>query len=169
MNITEKTSPIWTETEWEKFRNVVAERFPLLLGAFELMYYCGLRANEVLALSSSDIDFENKTVNVDKGLKQVTTSTRLSNDITVSFECYEPNYLIVSSRIISIPDDVVNLLKGLLGLDCHLFGPRIFSVSERKFYAFFSDCAKEAGIPKQKRTGIYVLRKCYRARNGGKA
>ena len=57
MNNTKKLSPVWNEFEWEIFRNMVEERVPFLISAYELMYHCGLRVNEVLALSADDIDF----------------------------------------------------------------------------------------------------------------
>lgn len=55
----------WTREEYEKFSEAIMDK-PLAYYAFEMLYWCGLREGELLALTPSDFDFEKGTVSVSK-------------------------------------------------------------------------------------------------------
>jgi integrase len=44
---------------------------PLSFYAFEILYWCGLRVGELLALTPADIDFERKTIRVNKSYQRL--------------------------------------------------------------------------------------------------
>lgn len=55
----------WTREEYQKFAEEKM-RHPQAYYAFQLLYWCGLREGELLALEYKDFDFEEKTVTVSK-------------------------------------------------------------------------------------------------------
>ena len=58
----------WTKEEYLKFAEVMMDK-PQSYYAFEVLYWCGIREGELLALTPADFD-------LDKGLLQ-TQSTRM--------------------------------------------------------------------------------------------
>lgn len=71
---------------------------------FETLYYCGLRKGEANALTWKDIDFENKTININKNL-----SMKVKGEKYVLL----PPKTKSSNRILLIPDVLYNSLKEL--------------------------------------------------------
>lgn len=55
----------WTKEEYLKFANVMMDK-PLSFYAFEMLYWCGIREGELLALTPADFDFEKGTVTINK-------------------------------------------------------------------------------------------------------
>ena len=55
----------WTKDEYRKFSDAMMDK-PISFYAFEVLYWCGLRMGEMLALTRSDFDFEKKTVRISK-------------------------------------------------------------------------------------------------------
>ena len=47
----------WTKEEYLKFAEVMMDK-PLSFYAFEMLYWCGIREGELLALTPADFDFE---------------------------------------------------------------------------------------------------------------
>ena len=50
----------WTKEEYLKFIDAMMDK-PMLYYAFEVLYWCGIREGELLALTPTDFDFEKKT------------------------------------------------------------------------------------------------------------
>lgn len=46
----------WTKEEYTKFSNAMMDK-PLSYYAFEMLYWCGIRLGELLALTYGDFDF----------------------------------------------------------------------------------------------------------------
>lgn len=63
MGIKDKRVEFWTPEEYEKFAYYAME-YPQYYYAYEVLYWCGLRIGELLALSLSDIDFEGGIISV---------------------------------------------------------------------------------------------------------
>jgi len=101
-NELKKEMSFWTYEEFLKF--IAVEEEIKYKAFFELLYYCGLRKGEANALNWNDIDFENKTVNINKN---------------VSLKIKGKKYLIIppktkgSIRKLPIPDILLNDLKKL--------------------------------------------------------
>lgn len=55
----------WTKEEYEKFADAMTDK-PLSYYAFEMLYWCGIRQGELLALTPADFDFKNETVRINK-------------------------------------------------------------------------------------------------------
>jgi integrase len=55
----------WTKEEYLKFADVMMDK-PISFYAFEMLYWCGIREGELLALTPVDFDFERKTVSITK-------------------------------------------------------------------------------------------------------
>ena len=53
----------WTKEEYEKFADAMMDK-PLSYYAFEILYWCGIRQGELLALTPADFDFTNETVRI---------------------------------------------------------------------------------------------------------
>ena len=60
----------WTKDEFQTFIESMKDR-PASYTVFMTMYYTGIREGELLALTPSDIDFEKKTLTVNKSYQRL--------------------------------------------------------------------------------------------------
>ena len=60
----------WTKGEYLRFADAVADK-PDSFCAFEVLYWCGLRVGEMLALTPDDVDFERAVVSVSKSYQRI--------------------------------------------------------------------------------------------------
>ena len=60
----------WTKEEYLKFADVMMDK-PLSYYAFEMLYWCGIRLGELLALTPADFDFEKQTVSISKSYQRL--------------------------------------------------------------------------------------------------
>ena len=60
----------WTKDEYLKFADAMMDK-PLSYYAFEMLYWCGIREGELLALTPSDFDFEAGTVSISKSYQRL--------------------------------------------------------------------------------------------------
>ena len=60
----------WTQDEYERFREAIKDK-PESFYAFELLYWCGLRMGELLALTKEKFDFERHTLKIDESLQRI--------------------------------------------------------------------------------------------------
>jgi len=60
-----KEMDFWTKEEYMKFAEAMMDK-PRSYYAFEMLYWCGIRSGELLALTSADFDFEKQTVTISK-------------------------------------------------------------------------------------------------------
>lgn len=75
----------WTTEEYRRFSDVVADK-PRSFYAFEILYWCGIRKGELMALTKKDFDFDKKELSItktyskEKGIEYLTTpKTKKSN------------------------------------------------------------------------------------------
>lgn len=59
-----------TKEEYLKFAKPVKDK-PYSYYAFQILYWCGLRLGELLALTLQDIDFENKVIKITKSYQRL--------------------------------------------------------------------------------------------------
>ena len=144
MGIKDKRVEFWTPEEYEKFAYYAME-YPQYYYAYEVLYWCGLRIGELLALSLSDIDFEGGIISVTKTYNQLSGREIISTPKTPS-----------SVRKVSMPAFLVDELKEYIGL---LYEPkedqRIFQISKSKINSNFHKLSDQAGL---KRITIHGLR-----------
>lgn len=94
-----KEMMFWTTNDFKDFIDCVDE--PIYEAFFKMLFWCGLRQGEALALLKSDIDFIKGTVNINK-------SYDVYNKIVNTPKTYN------SYRVISLPNDVLRALDRLM-------------------------------------------------------
>ena len=60
----------WTTEEYKRFADEMMDK-PVSFYAFEMLYWCGIREGELLALTPADFDFENETVRINKSYQRL--------------------------------------------------------------------------------------------------
>ena len=60
----------WTKSEYQKFSDAMMDK-PISFYAFEILYWCGLRLGELLALTAADFDFDKSTVRINKSYQRI--------------------------------------------------------------------------------------------------
>ena len=60
-----KEMDFWTKEEYLKFSEAMMDK-PRSYYAFEMLYWCGMRSGELLALTPADFNFEKQTVTISK-------------------------------------------------------------------------------------------------------
>jgi len=60
----------WTKDEYTKFIEYVEDK-PQSKIAFETLYWTGMRIGELMALTLADIDFDNKTITINKSIQRL--------------------------------------------------------------------------------------------------
>ena len=64
----------WTQKEYQKFIEQVTDK-PQSFYGFEILYWCGLRIGELLALTPKDFDFENNVLKKQSHIKKLKVKT----------------------------------------------------------------------------------------------
>ena len=135
---------IWTQEEYRRFADVMMEK-PVSFYAFEMLYWCGIREGELLALTPSDFDFEKKTVTINKSYQRLNGKDVITDPKTPK-----------SNRTITMPDflndEIRDYLRQLYGI-----GPvdRMFPVTKYYLHHEMDRGSKAAGV---KRIRIHDLR-----------
>ena len=134
----------WTKEEYLKFIECVKDK-PISYYAFQILYWCGIREGELLALTPADIDFENKKLHITKSYQYINGEDIITDPKTEK-----------SRRDVVIPDFLVEELRQFIGM---LYGygrdDRIFQITKSYLHHEMSRGAKAAGV---KRIRIHDLR-----------
>jgi integrase len=134
----------WTKEEYLKFADVMMDK-PLSFYAFEMLYWCGIREGELLALTSNDFDIEKNTVSITKSYQRLKGRDVITTPKTPK-----------SNRVIKMPqflnDEMRYFLKTLYSLKTE---DRIFPITKYYLHHEMDRGAKEAKI---KRIRIHDLR-----------
>lgn len=144
MGVKDKRIVFWTTEEYEKFA-YCAMNYPEYYYAYEVLYWCGLREGEMLALTLKDIDFTKKEVTIDKTFARIKGKNVITTPKTPS-----------SVRKVSMPEFLCDELQEYIAT---LYQPnedtRIFFISKSNLIKIFHMATKEAGV---KRITIHGLR-----------
>ena len=89
----------WTKDEFEAFIEAVSDK-PLSYAVFMTFYYTGIREGELLALTPSDIDFDKKTLTVNKSYQRIHGEDVITTPKTPK-----------SNRVVSIPQLLCDCLQ----------------------------------------------------------
>ena len=134
----------WTKDEYLKFAEAMMSK-PVSYYAFEMLYWCGIREGELLALTPADFDFEKGTVTISKSYQRLHGEDVITSPKTKK-----------SNRIIKMPEFLCEEMKDYLGM---LYGvkkkDRIFTVTKSYLHHEMDRGAEEAGV---KRIRIHDLR-----------
>lgn len=134
----------WTREEYLKFIEAVKDK-PVSYYAFQILYWCGLRCGELLALCPGDIDTGNKILHITKSYQRIKRKDVITDPKTPK-----------SKRDVSIPDFLCEELEQYLGM---LYGyqptDRIFQISKSYLHHEMDRGAAASGV---KRIRIHDLR-----------
>ena len=134
----------WTKAEYQRFAEAMMDK-PLSYYAFEMLYWCGIREGELLALTPADFDFEAGTVKISKSYQRLHGEDVITTPKTKK-----------SNRTIKMPNFLCDEMRDYLGM---LYGvkkkDRIFTVTKSYLHHEMDRGAKEAGV---KRIRIHDLR-----------
>ena len=134
----------WTKEEYLKFAEAMMDK-PLSYYAFEVLYWCGLREGELLALTPSDFDFEKRTVYITKSYQRLN-----GQDLITTPKREKSNRIITMPKFLS--DEIQDYLKMLYDIEPDA---RMFTVTKSYLYREMERGAKEAGV---KRIRVHDLR-----------
>lgn len=134
----------WTKEEYQKFAQAMLDK-PLSFYAFEMLYWCGIREGELLALTLADFDFVKETVTINKSYQRLKGRDVITEPKTPK-----------SNRIIQMPTflckEIQEHIKSLYGVKPT---DRIFPVNKSYLYREMERGCKESGV---KRIRIHDLR-----------
>ena len=134
----------WTKAEYLKFADAMMDK-PLSYYAFEMLYWCGIREGELLALTPADFDFEKQTVSISKSYQRIKGQDVITDPKTAK-----------SNRVIQMPaflcEEMEDYIKSLYAVEPT---DRIFTVTKSYLHREMDRGAKEAGV---KRIRIHDLR-----------
>ena len=109
----------WTKEEYLKFIECVKDK-PISYYAFQILYWCGIREGELLALTPADINFKNKKLHITKSYQYINGEDIITDPKTEK-----------SRRDVVIPDFLVEELRQFIGM---LYGygrdDRIFQITK---------------------------------------
>ena len=134
----------WTKAEYLKFAEAMMDK-PLSYYAFEMLYWCGIREGELLALTPSDFDFEAGTVSISKSYQRLKGEDVITTPKTKK-----------SNRVIKMPKFLCGEMEDYLKMFYSAGADeRIFPVSKHYLHHEMDRGAKAAGV---KRIRIHDLR-----------
>lgn len=119
----------WTKDEYLKFAEVMMDD-PLAYYCFEMLYWCGIREGELLALTPADFNFNTKTVSITKTFYHLNGKDIIAPPKTAK-----------SRRTIAMPDTLCEEIKDFLAMNYEISAEdRLFPVTK-----FFLSRKMEAG------------------------
>ena len=134
----------WTKEEYLKFADAMMDK-PKSFYAFELLYWCGMREGELLALTPSDFDLEKGTVTISKSYQRIHGEDKITTPKTEK-----------SNRTITMPDFLTEEVEEYMdSLDGIGKKDRIFNFTKDYLHHEMNRGAKQAGV---KRIRIHDIR-----------
>ena len=125
----------WTKEEYLKFIDAMMDN-PMLYYAFEILYWCGIREGELLALTPADFDFKKKTLRINKSYQRLQGKDVITTPKTKK-----------SNRVIQMPDflcdEIQDYFKHLYGLEAD---SRIFPLSKYALKRGMAYGCKASGV-----------------------
>ena len=127
----------WTRQEYLKFSAAIEDN-PQIHAAFQVLYWCGIREGELLALTRSAIDFAQRKISISKSYQ------RLGSEDIIS-----PPKTPKSNRVVDMPAFLCDELKAYLS---HIYdaGPNagIFPLTKSNLYREMGAGCKASGVKK---------------------
>lgn len=126
----------WTKDEYLKFAEVMMDK-PIYYYAFEILYWCGIREGELLALTPSDFCLAKKTLRIDESYQRLK-----GRDVITCPKTRK------SKRVITVPDFVCDEINDYLGMLYNVkSNDRIFSeLSKSSLNKQIKSGAEKAGV-----------------------
>lgn len=125
----------WTKEEYKKFANEMMDK-SVSYYAFEMLYWCGIREGELLALTAGDFDFEKGTVTINKSYQRL-----YGEDVITTPKTRKSN------RTIKMPQFLCEEMQDYIGM---LYGykkkDRIFPISKNYLHREMDRASRAAGV-----------------------
>ena len=139
-----KEMNFWTKDEYMQFSEVMMDK-PVSFYAFEMLYWCGIRLGELLALTPEDFDFQNRKLRINKSYQRIKGQDVITEPKTKK-----------SNRTIEMPDFLCEEMQDYLRmLYDQKSDERIFTISKSYLLHEMDRGVKETGL---KRIRIHDLR-----------
>lgn len=132
-----KEMKIWTRDEYLRFAESMMDK-ELSFHAFEMLYWCGMRMGEMLALTPNDFNFETQCVSISKTYQRLQCQDVITDPKTVK-----------SNRIIKMPDFLSEEMQNYIEHIYHIKkSDRIFPVTKSYIEHEMIRGTKEQGLEK---------------------
>ncbi len=129
--------PFWTAEQYKLFRDQIADK-PTYYYAFEVLFWCGLRMGELLALTPADIDLKNHTLKVNKSYQRIKGEDIITLPKTES-----------GKRTVHLPKYLANELKEYLeSIYDTANNQRIFPLSKSGLHHVLANGCEVCGLDK---------------------
>lgn len=139
-----KEMSFWTKEEYMKFSEIMKDK-PVSFYAFELLFWTGIRAGELMALTKSDFDLENKTLSINKSYTVVKGEEMVTVPKTEQ-----------SVRVIDMPEFLCQEMQDYFDMLYQYDAEsRIFEISKAYLHHEMDRGSKAAGV---KRIRVHDLR-----------
>lgn len=139
-----KEMQFWTQDEYKKFSYEMMDK-PVSFYAFEMLYWCGIRMGELLALTPKDFDFEKQTLTINKSYQRLNGRDVITTPKTKK-----------SNRVIKMPKFLCEEIQEYIGMLYEVGeNDRLFPITKHYLHHEMDRGAKLAGV---KRIRIHDLR-----------
>lgn len=133
----------WTKEEFLLFAEAVKDREVSYM-AFEILYWCGIREGELLALTVEDIDFEKKIMHITKSYQRIRGEDIITDPKTPK-----------SKRDVVVPDFLCDEIWAYAAKMGYTGDDRMFQITKSYLHREMTRGAEKAGV---KRIRIHDLR-----------
>lgn len=134
----------WTKPEYLAFSEAIMDK-PLSFYAFEMLYWCGIREGELLALTVNDFDLVKGTVSITKSYQRISGKDVIGSPKTPK-----------SNRVVQMPDFLITEIREYID---SIYGvcpeTRLFPLSKYYLHREMTRGSDKSGV---KRIRIHDLR-----------
>ena len=139
-----KEMDFWTKEEYLKFSEAMMDK-PRSYYAFEMLYWCGIREGELLALTPADFDFEKQEVKISKTYHRLKGQDVITSPKTAK-----------SNRTVKMPRFLCEEMQEYISMFYDVKpDERLFTVTKSYLNHEMDRGAKQAGV---KRIRIHDIR-----------
>ena len=134
----------WTKEEYLTFSRAMMNKEESY-HAFEILYWCGIRLGELLALTAEDFDLEKKTLRINKSYQHIKGKDVITTPKTRK-----------SNRVLTLPDFLADEMQDYISRLPYLkIDDRIFTITKSGLHHEMDRECRETGV---KRIRIHDLR-----------
>lgn len=134
----------WTKEEYLTFSRAMMNKEESY-HAFEILYWCGIRLGELLALTAEDFDFEKKTLRINKSYQRIKGKDVITTPKTRK-----------SIRVLTLPDFLAEEMQDYISRLPYLkVDDRIFTITKSGLHHEIDRGCRETGV---KRIRVHDLR-----------
>ena len=134
----------WTKEEYLTFSRAMMNKEESY-HAFEILYWCGIRLGELLALTAEDFDFEKKTLRINKSYQRIK-----GKDVITTPKARKSN------RVLTLPDFLSDEMQDYISRLLYLkVDDRIFTITKSGLHHEMDRGCRETGV---KRIRVHDLR-----------